>query len=74
MGPVRHDIDDGAADDGHGAVDGSWEDVQWRPLLNVLFWNLNYYDSASAFAGNIHTSNTVQFLLGRIMPVGHLTL
>jgi len=31
---------------------GGLGDVKWRPLLNVLFWNLNYYDSASAFAGD----------------------
>uniref|UniRef100_A0A7S2W835 Amino acid permease/ SLC12A domain-containing protein n=1 Tax=Rhizochromulina marina TaxID=1034831 RepID=A0A7S2W835_9STRA len=26
--------------------------IDWRVLLNILFWNLNYYDSASAFAGD----------------------
>ena len=26
--------------------------VKWKSLLNILFWNLNYYDSASAFAGD----------------------
>ena len=51
LGPAVRDADDGAADDGSGAVGGSWADVEWRSLLNVLFWNLNYYDSASAFAG-----------------------
>ena len=31
-------------------TDGS---VRWRPLLNVLFWNLNYFDSASTIAGEV---------------------
>eukprot|EP00617_Octactis_speculum_P001176 CAMPEP_0185793042 /NCGR_PEP_ID=MMETSP1174-20130828/159252_1 /TAXON_ID=35687 /ORGANISM="Dictyocha speculum, Strain CCMP1381" /LENGTH=479 /DNA_ID=CAMNT_0028488147 /DNA_START=162 /DNA_END=1598 /DNA_ORIENTATION=- len=26
--------------------------VDWRSLLNILFWNLNYFDSASAFSGD----------------------
>ena len=28
-------------------------DIKWRPLVNVLFWNLNYYDSASTLAGEV---------------------
>lgn len=32
-----------------GPASGS---VDWRGLLHILFWNLNYYDSASAFAGD----------------------
>ena len=27
--------------------------VKWKSLLNIFFWNLNYYDSASAFAGDV---------------------
>mmetsp|Transcript_7596 Transcript_7596/g.17363 ORF Transcript_7596/g.17363 Transcript_7596/m.17363 type:complete len:615 (-) Transcript_7596:726-2570(-) len=30
-----------------------WADVQWAPLLNCLFWNLNYFDSASCFSGDL---------------------
>jgi hypothetical protein len=32
------------ADDGQGGVDGSWGDVNWRVLLNCLFWNVNCFD------------------------------
>jgi len=27
-------------------------DIQWSPLLNCLFWNLNYFDAASCFSGD----------------------
>jgi amino acid transporter len=30
----------------------SWRDVRLRSLVNTLFWNVNYYDSASAWAGD----------------------
>ncbi len=39
-------------DDDDDVKNGGWGDVKWRPLLNILFWNLNYYDSASAFSGD----------------------
>jgi len=48
------DPTDGAA----GYVDGGMGDVQWRSLLNVLFWNMNYYDSASAFSGDCEAPAT----------------
>jgi amino acid transporter len=30
-----------------------WGSVLWRPLLNNLFWNLNQFDAAGSFAGEI---------------------
>jgi len=34
--------------------DSRWFDnVKWSPLLNNIFWNVNYFDSASAFAGDV---------------------
>lgn len=30
-----------------------WEAVQWGPFLNVMFWNLNYWDSISTLAGEV---------------------
>ena len=38
--------------DDDDVTNGGLGDVKWRPLLNILFWNLNYYDSASAFSGD----------------------
>jgi len=32
----------------------SFEAVDWKTYLNVLFWNLNYWDSASCLAGEVH--------------------
>lgn len=32
----------------------SWADVDYFGYLNVLFWNLNYWDSASCLAGEVH--------------------
>lgn len=31
-----------------------WNSVQWLPFLNVMFWNLNYWDSVSTLAGEVH--------------------
>eukprot|EP00755_Sulcionema_specki_P028148 Sspe_Gene.89280::Locus_61074_Transcript_1_1_Confidence_1.000_Length_1660::g.89280::m.89280 len=31
-----------------------WESVRWTPFLNILFWSLNYWDSAASFAGEVH--------------------
>lgn len=28
-------------------------EIRWRKFLNVLFWNLNYWDSASTLAGEV---------------------
>ena len=30
-----------------------WGEVKWGALLNVLFWNLNYWDSVSTLAGEV---------------------
>ena len=27
--------------------------VQWGPFLNCIFWNINYWDSASTLAGEV---------------------
>jgi len=34
------------------------EDVDWRTLVNVLFWNYNYFDSSSAWAGDVQGPRT----------------
>ena len=33
-------------------------DIKWRRLVNVLFWNLNYFDSASTLAGEVDKPET----------------
>ncbi|KAK9812978.1 hypothetical protein WJX72_006764 [[Myrmecia] bisecta] len=30
-----------------------WNAVKWGPFLNVMFWNLNYWDSVSTLAGEV---------------------
>lgn len=30
-----------------------WGKVQWGPFINVMFWNLNYWDSVSTLAGEV---------------------
>ena len=32
---------------------GALSNVDWRTYLNILFWNLNYWDSASTLAGEV---------------------
>lgn len=58
LGPVERNMDDDNNDGfRHIGVlkflqEGGFSEVDWRTLLNCLFWNLNYYDSASAFSGD----------------------
>eukprot|EP00752_Nemacystus_decipiens_P005119 g4644.t1 len=33
--------------------DGGWGAIRWGTYLNVMFWNLNYWDSASSYAGEV---------------------
>lgn len=33
--------------------------VLWRPFLNNLFWNLNSFDAAGSFAGEIENAGTM---------------
>eukprot|EP00903_Cladosiphon_okamuranus_P008709 g8343.t1 len=33
--------------------DGGWGAIRWGAYLNVMFWNLNYWDSAASFAGEV---------------------
>ncbi|GMI46418.1 hypothetical protein TrCOL_g11201 [Triparma columacea] len=36
--------------------EGEWgglKQIEWSSFLNVLFWNLNYWDSASIFSGDV---------------------
>ncbi|CBJ26061.1 conserved unknown protein [Ectocarpus siliculosus] len=33
--------------------DGGWGAIRWGTYLNVMFWNLNYWDSAASFAGEV---------------------
>lgn len=35
---------------GHHGLEG----VRWTPFLNILFWNLNYWDSSSMFSGDVN--------------------
>jgi amino acid transporter len=30
-----------------------WNSIQWIPFLNVMFWNLNYWDTVSTLAGEV---------------------
>lgn len=30
-----------------------WSTVQWIPFLNIMFWNLNYWDTVSTLAGEV---------------------
>lgn len=30
-----------------------WDTVQWLPFLEVMFWNLNYWDAVSTLAGEV---------------------
>ena len=34
-------------------VQVDWGSVKWLPFLNVMFWNLNYWDSVSTLAGEV---------------------
>lgn len=38
-----------------------WADVKWSAFANVMFWNLNYWDSVSTLAGEVATP-------GRTLP------
>lgn len=33
------------------------KEVDWSDFLNVMFWNLNYWDSVSTLAGEVRRSN-----------------
>lgn len=33
--------------------EGGFMDVNWRLLLNTFYWNLNYWDSAATFSGEV---------------------
>lgn len=36
-----------------------FEEIDWQRYLNVLFWNLNYWDSASTVAGEVRNPRKV---------------
>jgi amino acid transporter len=38
---------------GGGWTDMAYTGILWRPFLNSLFWNLNSFDSAASFAGDV---------------------
>jgi amino acid transporter len=38
---------------GGGWTDMAYTGIMWRPFLNSLFWNLNSFDSAASFAGDV---------------------
>lgn len=40
-------------DDESGGVVSGFRNVLWRPFLNNLFWNLNSFDAAGSFCGEI---------------------
>mmetsp|Transcript_8801 Transcript_8801/g.19377 ORF Transcript_8801/g.19377 Transcript_8801/m.19377 type:complete len:448 (-) Transcript_8801:1151-2494(-) len=41
------------ASDGCSTNSGWLDNVKWAPLLNVVFWNVNYFDTVSPFSGNV---------------------
>eukprot|EP01012_Entosiphon_sulcatum_P063603 TRINITY_DN9125_c0_g1_i1.p1 TRINITY_DN9125_c0_g1~~TRINITY_DN9125_c0_g1_i1.p1 ORF type:complete len:491 (+),score=94.09 TRINITY_DN9125_c0_g1_i1:277-1749(+) len=43
-----------------------WEDVDWRLYLNTVFWNVNYWDSASCLAGEVDNPSKT-FPLGLLL-------
>mmetsp|Transcript_31170 Transcript_31170/g.98973 ORF Transcript_31170/g.98973 Transcript_31170/m.98973 type:complete len:681 (-) Transcript_31170:847-2889(-) len=49
----------------------SIEDVDWSTLVNVLFWNYNYWDSSSAWSGDVKGPRTfpVAMLYGLVIVV-----
>mmetsp|Transcript_8229 Transcript_8229/g.22832 ORF Transcript_8229/g.22832 Transcript_8229/m.22832 type:complete len:486 (-) Transcript_8229:39-1496(-) len=48
-------IIDQSDDDISGGIlpNASWGGVLWRPLLNNLFWNLNSFDAAGSYSGEV---------------------
>ncbi len=38
---------------------GGWKTVKWSGFLNRLFWTLNYWDSASSFAGDVDDGSRI---------------
>jgi amino acid transporter len=72
-----------APDDDHSPgffPDPVYGGIMWRPLLNMLFWNLNSFDVGASFAGEVRDPERVfpraMFLsivlvvLGYILPLG----
>jgi amino acid transporter len=58
------DPDSSSVTETDGDVRGIWTTmisgaVLWRPFLNNLFWNLNSFDSAASFAGEVHRPGQV---------------
>jgi amino acid transporter len=50
-----------------------WEKVQWGPYLNCIFWNINYWDSASTLAGEVKDPRTTYprgLMLALVVVVG----
>ena len=42
---------------------GGWRGVDWRLLLNTFFWNINFWESAASFSGEVADP-------GRMFPLG----
>jgi amino acid transporter len=42
---------------------GGWRGVDWRLLLNTFFWNINFWESAASFSGDVEDP-------GRMFPLG----
>lgn len=42
--------------------------VRWRRYLNIIFWNLNYWDSAASFAGDVQNPSKT-FPQGMVLAV-----
>jgi amino acid transporter len=62
--PVNDDATSASDDDfydiGGGLLsDFTFAGVLWRPFLNNLFWNLNSFDSAGSFAGEVDDPATI---------------
>mmetsp|Transcript_14154 Transcript_14154/g.12108 ORF Transcript_14154/g.12108 Transcript_14154/m.12108 type:complete len:85 (-) Transcript_14154:125-379(-) len=57
--------------------------MEWTKWLNVLFWNLNYWDSVSTLAGEVENARSAMpkalllalclTCLGYILPLGIAT-
>jgi len=42
-----------------GCLARMMQSVYWRPFLNNLFWNLNYFDGAASFAADVRQPSVV---------------
>jgi amino acid transporter len=60
--PESNGSDAGWDGDKDTRSDMTYSGILWRPFLNSLFWNLNSFDAAASFAGDVQDP-------GRVLPV-----